>query len=52
MENKKIAPATVGAMINKQLYPKFGVFNVGQLIEKANFLNLIPFMPESFIYTT
>jgi PAS domain S-box-containing protein len=42
LENKKIAPATVQAVINKQLYIKFGVYNIGQLIEKATALKLLP----------
>ncbi len=42
LENKSISYGTIGAFINKQLYPKFGVFNTSQLIEKATILNLIP----------
>jgi PAS domain S-box-containing protein len=42
LENKNISYGTIGAFINKQLYPKFGVFNTSQLIEKATILNLIP----------
>lgn len=49
LENKKIASATIGGVINKQLYPKFDVFNTGQLIEKASLLKLIPFLHESIL---
>ncbi|MCC2624919.1 MAG: Histidine kinase [Burkholderiales bacterium] len=45
IEGKTFASATIQAVINKQLYPKFGVFNVGQLLEKASVLKLIPFLP-------
>lgn len=48
IENKKFAPATIQAVINKQLYPKFGVYNIGQLLEKAGMLKLIPFLPGDF----
>lgn len=43
-EDTKIAHATILAIINKQLYPKFKVDNVEQLIEKASILKLIPFL--------
>lgn len=46
LENKKIASSTINAIINKRLYIKFEVFNVSQLLDKANLLNLIPFLPE------
>ncbi len=46
IEGKKLAPATIQAVINKQLYPKFGIYNIGQLLEKASMLKLIPFLPE------
>lgn len=42
LENKSIAPATVQAIINKQLYIKFGVYSVGKLIEKATALDMLP----------
>ncbi|MCE3269444.1 MAG: sensor histidine kinase [Burkholderiales bacterium] len=45
IEGKPFAPATINAIINKQLYPKFGVFNMAQLLEKASMLKLIPFLP-------
>ena len=48
-EDKNIASQSIGAMINKQLYPKFGVFNVSQLVEKARLLNKIPFIPDIFL---
>jgi PAS domain S-box-containing protein len=44
LENKEIMDSTINAIINKKLYPKFNVFNVGQLIEKAYVLKLIPFL--------
>lgn len=47
LENKPVTDSTINALINKKLYPKLGVFNVGQLIEKANILNLIPFLPDN-----
>lgn len=46
LENKKIASSTINAIINKRLYIKFEVFNISQLLDKANLLNLIPFLPE------
>ena len=46
LENKKVESSTIGGLINKQLYPKFNVFNQGQLIEKAQILKLIPFLHE------
>jgi|GEM_PF-6864429 len=47
LENKIIRDTTISALINKQLYPKFNVFNIGQLIEKANALKLITFLPDN-----
>jgi PAS domain S-box-containing protein len=44
LQGKEIQDSTINALINKQLYPKFDVFSVGQLIEKANALKLIPFL--------
>lgn len=43
-ENKRLASSTISSIIDKQLYIKFGVHNVGQLIEKAHALKLIPFV--------
>jgi PAS domain S-box-containing protein len=51
IENKNIASSTINSIICKQLYPKLGVFNISQLIEKANYLKLIPFLPETFIHS-
>ena len=48
-ENKNIQSDTIRSMISKQLYTKFGVYNVNQLIEKARILNLIPFIPDNFL---
>ncbi len=44
LENKPLSSATILSIIDKQLYIKFEVFNVSQLIEKANSLKLIPFI--------
>lgn len=44
IENRSVSDSTVNAIINKKLYPKFEVFNIGQLIEKAILLNQIPFL--------
>lgn len=44
IDSKSISSGTVQAIIDKQLYPKLEVYNIGQLIEKANLLNLIPFV--------
>ncbi len=52
LENKTIASATIGGLINKQLYPKLNVFNVSQLLEKATMLQLIPFIHDSLLQTT
>jgi len=43
LDKKAILPTTVQSVIDKQLYQKLDVFNIGQLIEKANMLKLIPF---------
>lgn len=42
LENKTIAAATIQSIIDKQLYVKFNIYNISQLIEKANILGLIP----------
>ena len=41
-QNKSVCASTINAMINKQLYPKFEVYNVNQLIEKAHLMRKIP----------
>lgn len=46
LENKHVSPATIQAIIDKQLYFKFKVFSISNLIEKAYLLKLIPFLPE------
>lgn len=46
-ENKVISPATIQSIINKRLFRKLNVVSIGQLIERANTLGLIPFMLES-----
>ncbi len=43
LENKSVSASTINAIIDKQLYPKFKVDNVEQLVEKASALNLILF---------
>lgn len=47
LDQKSVAAATIQSIIDKQLYIKFNVFNISQLIEKANVLRLIPFLPDS-----
>jgi len=49
VKNKKIAHSTIGGMINKKLYVKFGVSTTSRLIEKASMLKLIPFLHDSFV---
>ncbi|HLX53140.1 MAG TPA: PAS domain S-box protein, partial [Aquella sp.] len=44
IENKQVSDSTINAIINKKLYPKFKVFNISQLVEKAIMLNLIPLL--------
>jgi len=44
IEDKPVSDSTINAIINKKLYPKFEVFNIGQLVEKAIMLNQIPFL--------
>lgn len=44
-KNINIAPATISAIINKRLYPKFNVYNISQLISKAKLLKMLPFDP-------
>src|SRR5579863_736331 len=44
IEEKPVSDSTINAIINKKLYPKFEVFNIGQLVEKAIMLNQIPFL--------
>lgn len=47
LDQKIVAASTIQSIIDKQLYVKFNVFNISQLIEKANMLRLIPFLPDS-----
>ncbi len=49
IQNKPVCSATIGALVNKKLYPKFDVYNLNQLIEKAQLMKIIPFMPDSLI---
>ncbi|MCC2624393.1 MAG: hypothetical protein K0R14_266 [Burkholderiales bacterium] len=44
MENNPVSDSTINATINKKLYPKFEVFNISQLVEKAIMLDLIPLL--------
>jgi DNA-binding CsgD family transcriptional regulator len=47
-ENKPLSSATVLSIICKQLYRKFGVYSIGDLLHKARLHKLIPFLPDSF----
>ncbi|MCC2645851.1 MAG: hypothetical protein K0R94_1629 [Burkholderiales bacterium] len=47
LDGKSVAASTIQSIIDKQLYIKFDVFNISQLIEKANVLRLIPFLPDN-----
>lgn len=49
IEGKPLSYPTINAILNKQLYPKFNVVGIGQLVEKAHALGLIPFMPDAFL---
>ena len=49
LEGKEVSSGTISAFINKQLYPKFEVFNISQLVEKATLLKLIPFLNEELL---
>ena len=49
IQNKPVCSSTIGGVVNKKLYPKFDVYNLNQLIEKAQLMKLIPFMPDSLI---
>lgn len=42
LEDKQVSSATINSIINKKLYAKFDVYNIGQLIEKATALKLLP----------
>lgn len=46
-DNKSVTPATIQAIINKQLYLKFDVGSISQLVQKATLLKLIPFTLEN-----
>jgi DNA-binding NarL/FixJ family response regulator len=48
IELKKISPATISSVINKQLYVKFAVSDLGNLMRKARIMNKIPFLHDSF----
>jgi len=49
IEDRGVSYGTISAFINKQLYPKFNVFSISQLVEKATLLNLIPFLDEELL---
>ncbi len=49
IDGKNVSSGTVSAFINKQLYPKFEVFNISQLLEKVTLLKLIPFLNEELL---
>lgn len=44
LDSKEITAKTVQSVIDRQLYPKFEVYSIGQLIEVANTQKLIPFL--------
>lgn len=44
IEKKTISSSTVQSIIIKQLYLKFGVYSISQLMDKATMLNQVPFM--------
>lgn len=44
IDKKNISFKTVQSIIDKQLYPKFGIFSIGQLIAEARIKGLIPFI--------
>lgn len=46
LEDKTIAVSTIQTIVNKRLYKKLDVYNLGGLIEKATRLRLIPFLPK------
>ena len=48
-EGKALAPATVSSVICKSLYIKFEAFSPSELIERVKALNLMPFLPDSFL---
>lgn len=47
LDNRNVSASEINAIINKQLYPKFKVDNIAQLIETATALNLILFQLDS-----
>ncbi len=49
IQKKSVSSATIGSMINKQLYRKFDVYNINQLIEKAQLMKKIPLIPDSLM---
>jgi PAS domain S-box-containing protein len=44
LEDKIVSDSTINAIVNKKLYPKFEVYNVDELVEKATILGLIPLL--------
>ena len=46
---KELKPNSVASMISKQIYPKFEIFNLANLIEKAIHLNMIDSFPQSLM---
>jgi PAS domain S-box-containing protein len=51
-ENKSISHYTISSIICKKLYIKLEVFSIGQLVERAKLLHLVPFIPDSFLKNT
>lgn len=49
LEGKVLAPATITAIINKQLYTKFEVNSTSKLIEKAIIMGFVNNVPDNFI---
>ncbi|MCC2644821.1 MAG: hypothetical protein K0R94_599 [Burkholderiales bacterium] len=47
LDNKEVSASEINAIVNKQLYPKFKVDNISQLVDKATALNLILFQLEN-----
>lgn len=47
IENKTIAQSTIQSIISKQLYPKFEVYSVSELVDIANIYQLIQFIPDN-----
>lgn len=51
MEGTTIKPSTVMSVINKQLYEKFQVYSMDQLVEKAVLIGFVNSIPKLFVNT-